>query len=464
MVKSGASFSGRERHCAFLNLGGTGFANVSSVSGLDFPDDGRGAALSDWDGDGDLDLWVSNRTGPSARFLRNELDGGANFVALQLEGKTCNRDAIGARVEVRLEGSGPPVVRGLRAGDGFLSQSSKSLHIGLGASAAIEELIVHWPGGGAQRFSDIMPNRRYSIVQGSPPIIVKIAGRSDLPEVSLEGPEAEAASPIRVFTHAPIPLPALRYVGTDGKNAVVAAGRPVLLNLWASWCAPCVAELESFAASDSLREFGLEVIAISADRLNGDETKARALLEQVEWPFRSGFANRQFLQRCQMIHDFVFDLHEPIPIPTSFLIDGAGNLQAIFKGPVEPDWLIGNIGKMMQAPPSGDARRKLVSGPFAGRWIGPARRLSFAPIAEAIAAQDPIDDALEYFEKNRQILGSSPQAARLYVALGAGLEKTGRSAEAKAFYLRALERFPSYLEARQRLEALETRATPPADR
>ena len=69
MIFEGRAFSGRERNCCFLNLGGARFADVSAVTGLDSLDDGRGAATVDWDLDGDQDLWVTNRTGPRVRFL-----------------------------------------------------------------------------------------------------------------------------------------------------------------------------------------------------------------------------------------------------------------------------------------------------------------------------------------------------------------------------------------------------------
>src|SRR5262245_66393159 len=102
MLREGRSWSGRERNCFFLNTGGTRFANVSAVSGFDFPDDARAAALSDWDGDGDLDVWVSNRNAPRLRLLRNGATG-SHYIALRLvgDGATTHRDAIGARVEVR---------------------------------------------------------------------------------------------------------------------------------------------------------------------------------------------------------------------------------------------------------------------------------------------------------------------------------------------------------------------------
>ena len=80
MISRGASFSGRERNCAFLNTGGPRFANVSASLGLDAIDDSRAVVPIDWDHDGDLDLWYANRTAPRMRFLRNDLSGTGGFV------------------------------------------------------------------------------------------------------------------------------------------------------------------------------------------------------------------------------------------------------------------------------------------------------------------------------------------------------------------------------------------------
>ena len=63
-VRDGLSWSGRESNRCLLNDRFGGFADVSSVMGLDQKADGRAHALVDWDHDGDLDLWYRDRTAP----------------------------------------------------------------------------------------------------------------------------------------------------------------------------------------------------------------------------------------------------------------------------------------------------------------------------------------------------------------------------------------------------------------
>ena len=145
------SFSGHEKNCAYVNMGGGNFADASYATGVNFPDDGRGLALVDWDFDGDLDFWTTNRTAPRVRLMKNTTDSMA-FVTVRLEGngKTTNRDAIGARLRLYLKGEATPRLRSLRTSEGFLSMSSNWIHFGLGAATAIERLEVDWPGGGTE--------------------------------------------------------------------------------------------------------------------------------------------------------------------------------------------------------------------------------------------------------------------------------------------------------------------------
>ncbi|MDC3307466.1 hypothetical protein OAV47_01405 [bacterium] len=73
-MEAGVSWSGHERNVAWLNSERGEFVDVSAVSGLDHAEDGRVALRCDWDGDGDLDLWLRFRSGPTLRYLENQAD------------------------------------------------------------------------------------------------------------------------------------------------------------------------------------------------------------------------------------------------------------------------------------------------------------------------------------------------------------------------------------------------------
>jgi peroxiredoxin len=72
-----------------------------------------------------------------------------------------------------------------------------------------------------------------------------------------------------VIADAPKPLPALDIKDQDGKPVTLdsLAGKAVVLNLWASWCMPCVAELPALdRLVPKARAMGIEVVALSLDR------------------------------------------------------------------------------------------------------------------------------------------------------------------------------------------------------
>ena len=165
-IRDGQSFSGRERNCFILNMGDLRFADASAAAALDLPDDARGMVMNDWDGDGDLDVLLTNRNAPRVRFLRNDC-AQWHWLSIRLTGdpaKRTPRDAIGARVTVVRAGGN--LTRTLHAGDGFLSQQGKTLHFGLGADAVVEKVTVRWPGGGTETFSGVSADGVWHLTQG----------------------------------------------------------------------------------------------------------------------------------------------------------------------------------------------------------------------------------------------------------------------------------------------------------
>ncbi len=371
LIRSGASWSGHERNCAYLNTGSGNFANISVSSGLDFPDDGRCLAFSDWDLDGDLDVWISNRTAPRLRFMRNDRPRTNRFLSLRLigNGTTTNRDAIGARVEVYTQNpDDPPLFKTLRAGEGFLSQNSKWVHFGLGNATGVRKVVVHWPNGGQETFEALPLDTRQILVQDSG---VATQPKSSLRSLALLAQEQEPLpysekAILRLITPLELPnLPYRNWAGADQKLQTN-TGKPLLIILWASWCQPCLEELHALIQDrNAIAAAGLDILALSVDGI-GDErsshTDALAQMKSMAFPFRTGRATRPLLDALQSVHDLQTPVHRPLPLPTSFLIDSKGRLITIYKGPVDSDELLRDLDAADDSEVDRFSRAAMITG------------------------------------------------------------------------------------------------------
>jgi len=425
-VQRGASHSGRERNGAFLNLGQGEFAEVAAISGLDFLDDARGVVSVDWDADGDLDLWLANRTGPQLRLMLNRLESDARWVAFRLEASAGNRDAIGARVELRV--GERTLVRTLRAGEGFLSQSSKQLHFGLGAADTIDELVVHWLGGAAEKFSGVAPGQLYRLRQGS--------GKARLlrrDAVAIAGPpavgETTATDRRRLWLTGRPPLPRISYASLEGEQQELApSGRPTLLNLWASWCTPCIGELGELAQRrDEIEAAGLRVVALSVDGL-GDERAVEShlladTLRQLGFDYPSGIAPADLIDRLELLHTQLFGRYVALPVPVSFLIDPGGRIAAIYFGATTVDALLADVARLALSTEGNRAQGDRV----AGRWLGAPPALDLQRLAAAYLDSDYVEDAIPLL---RIELERNPSDVSSHYNLATILIRAGRYAEA----------------------------------
>jgi len=138
----------------FWNRGdgkGAGFESVPPEKcGQDLlkPIVGRGSAFADIDGDGDLDVILTQAGGPPL-LLRNDQNLKHHWLRLRLTGTKCNRDAIGAWIKVRVNGH--TLSRQVMPARSYLSQSELPVTIGLGQATQIESIEITWPGGFKQK-------------------------------------------------------------------------------------------------------------------------------------------------------------------------------------------------------------------------------------------------------------------------------------------------------------------------
>ena len=501
MTKQGRSLSGYERHCCFLNLTGTStakgrFANISAVSGLDLDDDGRGLLLVDWDHDGDQDIWISNRNAPRIRFMRNDISTGNHFLAVRLigNGTTTNRDAIGARVEVALGTPkaigtatrsnvifasqvrpattvAPPLIKTLQTGEGFLSQNSKWLHFGLGQADQIIKLTVHWPGGQTEEFVSLQPNQHYELVQGTGASQLWETQRPTTPLQSKLPAHPSPANRARAPLMTLMPMPKLAHKTFDDveQTLTFGNGKPVLVNLWASWCAPCIQELKEFTTHEKeLREANITVVALTVDGLGTDQTDpaiAQELIDQLGFSFSAGRATPDLINTLQQIHDLHIPLQQPLPIPSSFLIDADGKLSVIYKGPVTTEDLLTDLHYSKH---NRDQRLNQTTG-LSGRAIQHPRihhlmdrddaQLLYQA-ARLVTQVGDLDTAKRTYE---EIIQLAPDFAQAHSKLGIICLRLNETESAEKHLHSALRLEPTLAAALYNLGSIKARTARPAD-
>jgi tetratricopeptide (TPR) repeat protein len=437
------SIASRQRNVFLRNDGRGGFDEISGAVGLDLDQDGRSFGVLDIDRDGDPDLVVmAARQAPQLRVFRNDFAAKGASLAIRLVGTASNRDAIGARVSVETERWRRTKI--VQAGSGFLSQHSKELLFGLGASQQIRKLTVDWPSGRSQVFSDLPVNLRFRLVEGGAierePFASSPAGRPEGSRIV-----TAASPPDATWLYEPFPAPDFSLQDMRGQTRSLAAlrGRPAVLLFWSTDAGGSRAALEALArGSDVLAQVGVGSIAIALDPpANLPRVRAVSsgslpmILASPELGLSYAILNRHLFMNRQ-------DLH----LPTALLLDAAGSVVKAYRDHVDVSLILRDV-RMIDAPP---AERLTRAVPFPGTFYSAPPLRNYLPYGRELLDQGLETAAVVAFERAAQ---ASPSASTLY-RLGTLLAKTGETGRARAAYERALELKPDLAEASNDLGAL----------
>ena len=284
LIRSDYSWSGYERNVCYANNRDGTFTDVSGVIGLDFLEDGRSFALTDFNHDGRQEIFLKNRNGPQLRLLRNIMSDLPASLIVRLRGGTgSNRDAIGAAVTV--ETASGKQTKFLQAGSGFLSQHSKELFFGLGETKGSVSVSVRWPSGKILHFPEI-------------PVSHRIFLEESMPAPSL-------MEPLR----APDEVPALQEQPSERL--------PTDAETW------LVTPLSSPESSRG------KFLLLNFNRSPLDLTKRDLPFTVVE------VSDPTTIAVYKVIYRYLFDRHRDLTLPTSFLINMAGDIVKIYQGSLD---------------------------------------------------------------------------------------------------------------------------------
>jgi hypothetical protein len=140
-------------------------AEVEPIGGTKSPEvyTSRAAIFGDIDNDGAMDVVVVNRDGP-VQVLKNVRRGRGNWILLRVR-EANGRDALGAEVTMNVDGR--KITRDVISGYSYLAANDPRVHVGLGATGSIDNLVVRWIDGTVESFGTIEANQVVEIRRGA---------------------------------------------------------------------------------------------------------------------------------------------------------------------------------------------------------------------------------------------------------------------------------------------------------
>ncbi len=442
LIRSDASWSGRDRNIFYVNNHDGTFSEVSGTVGLDFPDDSRSFVLADLDHDGRLEVVLKNRNAPQLRILRNAMKNLDPSIAFRLRGKTSNRDGIGASVTV--EAGELRQTKYLQAGSGFLSQHTKELFFGVGKAQGTVRANIRWPSGLTQAFEHLPVNHRIEIEEGSEKFLAKPFAASPASCARTGDPQKPEPLPSSVETWLIEPMSAPEFslpdLAGNMRDLRSFRGSFLLLNFWATASPICSDQMRLLQRNQSaLASTGLRTVGINVDD-PGDAGAVRSFVHKEGLSFPVLLATQEVAGIYNIIYRYLFDRRRDLALPTSLLVNQDGLIVKVYQGPVNPKRILEDVRSV---PGSAAERLQRALPPGGMLYQGGIQRNDFT-YGVALFQRGYLESAAASF---KQVIAAKPHDAEAYYNLGTLYLRRNDFQGARGYLEQAVKLRPNYPEA-----------------
>jgi hypothetical protein len=315
------SLQGGERNRYFANRRGRAFVDISGLTGLDNPADSRGFGFLDYDRDGWTDLALVNANQPLFNLYHNQMPAAGikgGMIALRFVGGNRSaspskeyacRDGFGARVAVDLGDA--RIVREHRCGEGWSTQHSATMIVGVGAHETMASVSVKWPSGRTTSTPDVPEGTLLTVYEN--------------PADSPSG-EPFVRQPYRVKPQAPPPQ-VTRSKPVFPLRSLDEAAQPARLRAYTSFTTSCPSWTTDLPVWRRLKEelssTGIDLVAVPIDAAD-DNARLAAYAKQWTPPVR--LVNIPPARRAEAVAAYAKALGQDPPLPSTVITDDSGHL------------------------------------------------------------------------------------------------------------------------------------------
>lgn len=316
------SLQGNQRNRCFANLAGRSFVDISGLSGLDNPADSRGFAFLDYDRDGWIDMALVNANQPLFDLYHNEMPAagvrggmiairfvGGNRTSAPSKEYAC-RDGYGARVTVNL--GNKKLVREHRCGEGWSTQHSATMLVGIGTSREAASVTVKWPSGKTSSTQAIPEGTLLTVYENPADSPSGQAVTRSLYRIKQAQPPQR--SPVRMGPIFPV-------------RALDLAAKPARLRVYATFATSSPSATSDLPLwrrlKEELRSEGVDIVAVPVDEAD-DNLKLGAYAQQYKPASR--LINIPPAGRAEVLAAYAKVLGQDPAVPSTVVTDEAGHV------------------------------------------------------------------------------------------------------------------------------------------